>query len=218
LINRRRKNYLWDLTMATERQIAANRRNALHSKGPRSIGGKKRASRNSIRHGFNSTRTVPDAELIRAGETLARKFFGARIFPENAFNSAQAEFTLARVRQLKVILIEGLSALLEPDPSQPVESLPSFTVYLTMFKKDKMLDPEFAAFDPTAPAAAPNSWEAAALWCLLELNNLSRYEERTAAHRDRCLRAILRNPSCYLSSKYQKKPKQTQFVQGTPTA
>jgi hypothetical protein len=176
--------------MATERQIAANRRNALHSKGPRSIGGKKRASRNSIRHGFNSMRTVPDAELIRAGQRLARKFFGARTFPENAWNAARAEFTLARVRQLKVILIEGLSALLKLDPSHPVESLPLLTTYLTMFKEAKMVDPELAAFDPAAPAAAPNCWAAATLWCLLELNNLSRYEERTAAHRNRCLRAI----------------------------
>src|SRR5580700_7627165 len=105
--------------MATERQIAANRRNALHSKGPRSIGGKKRASRNSIRHGFNSMRNVPDAELIRAGQRLARKFFGARIFPENAWNAARAEFTLARVRQLKVILIEGLLALWTWTPPSP---------------------------------------------------------------------------------------------------
>src|SRR5436305_10752163 len=117
--------------MATERQIAANRRNALHSKGPRSIGGKKRASRNSIRHGFNSMGTVPDAVLIKAGQRLARKFFGAINFPENAWNSAQAEFTLARVRQLKVLLIEGLLALLKLDPSQPAELVPPLATYLT---------------------------------------------------------------------------------------
>src|ERR1700722_9834987 len=137
--------------MATERQIAANRRNALHSKGPSSIGGKKRASRNSIRHSFDSKPTVPDAKLMRADQNLARKFFGAQTFPENAWNSAQAEFTLARLRQLKVILIEGLWALLELDPSQPVESLPPLTTYLAMFKEHKMVDPELAAFDPTAP-------------------------------------------------------------------
>jgi hypothetical protein len=102
--------------MATERQIAANRRNALHSKGPRSIGGKKRASRNSTRHGFASMPTRPDAKLIRAGQSLARKFFGAQNYPENAWNAAQAEFTLARVRQLKVILIEGLLALSDWTP------------------------------------------------------------------------------------------------------
>ncbi len=181
--------------MATERQIAANRRNALHSKGPGSIGGKKRASRNSIRHGFDFMPNVPDAKLIRAGQSLARKFFGAQTFPENAWNSAQAEFTLARIRQLKVILIEGLSALLELDPSQPVKLLPPLATYLTMSKEHKMVDPELAAFDPTAPAAASNCWAAATLWCLLELNNLSRYEERTAAHRNRCLRAIHRGRS-----------------------
>jgi hypothetical protein len=179
--------------MATERQIAANRRNALHSKGPRSIGGKKRAARNSIRHGFDSRPAIPDAKLIRAGQSLARKFFGAKIFPENAWNSAQAEFTLARLRQLKAILIEALWALLELDPSQPVESVSEVTMYLAMFKEDKMVDPELAAFDATAPTAAPNCWAAATLWCLLELNNLSRYEERTAAHRNRCLRAIHRH-------------------------
>jgi hypothetical protein len=177
--------------MATERQIAANRRNALHSKGPRPIGGKKRASRNSIRHGFDSMRTVPDAEHIRAGQKLAREFFGARTYPENAWNSARAEFTLARVRQLKVILIEGLLALSDLDPSLPVESVPQVTRYLTMFKEAKMADPELAAFDPAAPAAAaPNCWAAATLWSLLELSNLSRYEERAAAHRNRRLRAI----------------------------
>ena len=177
--------------MTTERQIAANRHNALHSKGPRSIGGKKRASRNSIRHGFDSTRTVPDAELIRAGQKLASKFFGARTYPENAWNSAQAEFTLARVRELKVILIEGLLALSDLDPSQSVESVPQVTKCLTMFKEAKIADPELAAFDPAArAAAAPNCWAAATLWCLLELINLSRYEERAAAHRNRCFRAI----------------------------
>ena len=68
--------------MATERQIAANRRNALHSKGPRSIGGKKRASRNSLRHGFNSMGTVPDAELIRAGQGSLANSLALEPFPK----------------------------------------------------------------------------------------------------------------------------------------
>jgi hypothetical protein len=38
--------------MASERQIAANRRNARKSTGPRSGAGKKRASRNAYRHGL----------------------------------------------------------------------------------------------------------------------------------------------------------------------
>jgi hypothetical protein len=39
--------------MATEKQIAANRANASRSKGPRTPAGKRRASRNAIRHGFS---------------------------------------------------------------------------------------------------------------------------------------------------------------------
>jgi hypothetical protein len=38
--------------MASERQIAANRRNARKSTGPRSCAGMKRASRNAYRHGL----------------------------------------------------------------------------------------------------------------------------------------------------------------------
>jgi hypothetical protein len=163
--------------MATERQIAANRRNALHSKGPRSIGGKKRASRNSIRHGFDSTRTVPDAKRRRAGQSLARRFFGAEPFLENALNSAQAEFTLARIRQLKVILIKGLSAFSGLDAFQPVEWVPQVATYLAMFKEAKRRILNLQLLTPTAPAVArQTAGPAATLGCPLELNNLSHYE------------------------------------------
>jgi hypothetical protein len=43
--------------MASERQIAANRRNASKSAGPRSQSGKSRASRNAYRHGLSRTST-----------------------------------------------------------------------------------------------------------------------------------------------------------------
>jgi hypothetical protein len=42
--------------MASERQIAANRRNAQKSSGPRSVAGKTRASRNAYRHGLAAVR------------------------------------------------------------------------------------------------------------------------------------------------------------------
>src|ERR1044072_4460350 len=38
--------------MATENQIAANRRNAQHSTGPRSVEGKARSSRNALKTGL----------------------------------------------------------------------------------------------------------------------------------------------------------------------
>ena len=39
--------------MATEKQIAANRRNAARSTGPRTPLGKKRSSMNALRHGLS---------------------------------------------------------------------------------------------------------------------------------------------------------------------
>ena len=45
--------------MATEKQIAANRRNALMSTGPRSLAGKERSSQNAIKHGLTAHRIIP---------------------------------------------------------------------------------------------------------------------------------------------------------------
>jgi hypothetical protein len=49
-------------SMATDKQIAANRKNALKSTGPKSALGKRIASRNSTRHGFYATTVVLPSE------------------------------------------------------------------------------------------------------------------------------------------------------------
>ena len=59
--------------MGSERQIAANRRNAQNSTGPRSAAGKRRAIRNSYRHGLTSA-TASNAKLL-AGFFDAKRTF-----------------------------------------------------------------------------------------------------------------------------------------------
>jgi hypothetical protein len=89
--------------MASERQIAANRRNARKSTGPRSGAGRKRASRNAYRHGLtlSSTSTAASAKQL---DNLVRKIAGDTedaMLREFARAVAQAELDLARVRQAK---------------------------------------------------------------------------------------------------------------------
>ena len=61
--------------MASERQIAANRRNARKSTGPRSGAGKKRASRNAYRHGLTLSITS-SAAAAKQLDKLVRKIVG----------------------------------------------------------------------------------------------------------------------------------------------
>ena len=61
--------------MASERQIAANRRNARKSTGPRSGAGKKRASRNAYRHGLTLSITST-AAFAKQLDKLVRKIAG----------------------------------------------------------------------------------------------------------------------------------------------
>ena len=61
--------------MASERQIAANRRNARKSAGPRSGAGRKRASRNAYRHGLTLS-ISSTAAFAKQLDRLALKIAG----------------------------------------------------------------------------------------------------------------------------------------------
>ncbi len=55
------------------KKLAANRNNAKHSTGPRTLNGKQRASQNSFKHGFYGMRLFPNGELLaRDGEDYNR--------------------------------------------------------------------------------------------------------------------------------------------------
>ena len=84
--------------MATDRQIAANRRNGALSRGPKTRAGKARSSRNAIKHGLSIPIT---RDFATAGEleVLARKLAQSGIAScRQARVAAEAELELARAR------------------------------------------------------------------------------------------------------------------------
>src|SRR5438270_14066608 len=99
--------------MATERQIAANRANANRSTGPRSRAGRKRAAGNATVHGLTAN-LLSSATLAEQVEKLAREIassFEDATLLQYARDVARAEIDLARVRRIKVALIERVSAI-----------------------------------------------------------------------------------------------------------
>ena len=98
--------------MATEAQIAANRRNALKSTGPRTAEGKAKASRNALKHGLLSRDVViagEDAEEFAA----LREGMMAELVPEGALEWLLADrvvtaaWRLRRATRLERDVVEG---------------------------------------------------------------------------------------------------------------
>jgi hypothetical protein len=97
--------------MASERQVAANRRNARKSTGPRSAAGKSRASRNSTRHGFSAAARISSPERQMQIEHLARQIAGDAtdsLTLQHARAAAKAQFQLTLIRRVQVVLIERI--------------------------------------------------------------------------------------------------------------
>jgi hypothetical protein len=172
--------------VASERQIAANRRNAAKSTGPRTAVGKSRARSNALHHGL--TRSLfANADTAQAIEDLAREIAGHR---DDVFMLAQAqvvaeyEVELARIRFVKVALIERAMSLGTKGPAI----------------KTKFIAERFSA---SAAQDNPKNTElsetmlttVAVQRALPELRKIQRYEQRAAAQRDRALRELIRRKS-----------------------
>jgi hypothetical protein len=177
--------------MASERQIAANRRNARKSTGPRSVAGKRRASRNAYRHGLtlNITSTAAFAKQL---DKLVRKIAGNTenaIVLERARAIAQAELDLARVRRAKVALIERASAFGELDP--PRLTVTQMIRLLNAFDRSRLIVPKPIDASATMPSQEADRSAEAVRRVLPELRKLDRYDRRAAARRDRAILNLL---------------------------
>lgn len=101
--------------MASDRQIAANRANALRSTGPKTAEGKQKASRNAFRHGLSRRPIKEDAGSV---EELAGKFANAARDTEHAhayLSVARACLEIRRVRSAQASLLFGESDLHRAD-------------------------------------------------------------------------------------------------------
>jgi hypothetical protein len=179
--------------VTTERQLATNRRNARRSTGPRSKGGKERASRNSYRHGLTAPHMTTQQHAKRV-EELARKIAADAtdfVTLDHARAAAEAEFGLARVRQAKVALIERMLAFGGWGPPPLFQSLREIKAFFKGLDRGE-LDLPTPVVDAleTMPSAEADRLAEAVRRALPELIKLDRYERRAAALRDRGLRAV----------------------------
>jgi hypothetical protein len=94
--------------MASERKIAANRRNAKKSTGPRSKAGREASRRNARRHGL-AIAIETDPAFHRDIEELAKTLSVSQDADEYARDAARAEFDLLRIRKIRASLFEALS-------------------------------------------------------------------------------------------------------------
>lgn len=98
--------------MPTDKQIAANRANALRSTGPKTAAGKQRSSQNALRHGLSLHQS---AEMTRSAGELAYAFADVENAGENAsllyFDLACAYLAIRRVRQVQTKLMADDYAL-----------------------------------------------------------------------------------------------------------
>jgi hypothetical protein len=107
--------------MATDRQIAANRRNGSLGRGPKTSAGKARSSRNAFKHGL-SIPVNRDKSLRRQIAVLARIL--AQSEAGNVLGqpqaAAEAEFELVRAREVMeaVLMRAGVTAEWNGGPEQ----------------------------------------------------------------------------------------------------
>jgi hypothetical protein len=170
--------------MASERQIAANRRNASKSTGPKSRGGKRRSAANARTHGLAEP-IAGQAEFARLIDELADKIAGestSAVRRAYARVIAECEVELQRVFCVRAGLIEQarVTAWTHAAPQEnPRAERSQSEGSAARVRKEKETRRDF--YD-----------DAQAISRLLpDLAKLSRYERRAVGKRDRAVRRLL---------------------------
>jgi hypothetical protein len=177
--------------VASERQIAANRRNAQKSTGPRSVAGKRRARRNAYRHGLGAADPLFGSGEAKEFEAFVRSIAGDHAGPlalSIARDVARAEFQLAKIRRVKVALINrvwtfgSLDSALDP----PLLTAREITNWEPILEATgRFLKPPDV--EASMPSAEPERTAEAVARAGPALLRLDRYEQRATASRNRAV-------------------------------
>src|SRR5262249_2601905 len=109
--------------MTSTRKVAASSRNATRSTGPKTAGGKARASRNAYKHGL-AISVLSDPTISAEVDRLARSIVGKRRDPYELAQAriiAEAEFDILRIRATRAKMIR--SAAKGSSASTPTQEL-----------------------------------------------------------------------------------------------
>jgi hypothetical protein len=180
--------------MASERQIAANRKNAMKSTGPKTGAGKQRAAGNAYRHGLSiQTDHGEDPEALVslvwriAGNTTDQNLLHfARI-------AARARLELVRIRQVKYDMIDRMVQFgaLEPAALRRVRAAKARRLEWLSQQPLNVLKKLLKPVDWPVEEPSDAELDAEALQQLLpKLRKLDRYEARAYATMDRALRQV----------------------------
>ena len=103
--------------MTSPAKIAANRRNARRSTGPRSAAGKARARRNAFRHGLTTPASLDHVAMDRIDNLVDALTIDvhSQLQFQLATVAAEAQVEIERVRQTKVNLVNRASAQLREE-------------------------------------------------------------------------------------------------------
>jgi hypothetical protein len=96
--------------MASEKQIAANRANAMRSTGPKTLAGKLKSSRNAYRHGLSGPLRLDPVTSAKV-DAIAHALAGEKANEDrltSAADFARAQLELLRIRSTRTKLMEKI--------------------------------------------------------------------------------------------------------------